>query len=408
LAIAPFSHPGINVAKVLSHQINEPVATLTYRPAKVPAITVHTDQGLAINQFRPSWLRPVYGDVTPWLNYTARLFPIKSDCKQVLRWVATLVACPDVKMRYSMLLISEAFGVGKNTLTDAVLAPLVGQHNCSWPKEKQVLDSQFNAWVVNKCLIIVSEIYSGHGMKMYNQLKDYVADRDIEAHLKYMNPYHIDNYAHLVLCSNYPKALIIAEGDRRWLVPEVAEAKLSLADAQAFRSWLSGGGLEVIAYWADNFDDYVIEGEESPLTLRKQRLMHEQMSDAMKEAQTLGEALNDLAENDPAVPKAMPFRWVRDHLLNMFGPTVVARDADDKLRAVMLTGGNRWTVGREERIRFANIQEHYVLLNRAMQNVVEQCQQEALAKGKNQREVTMIGNELIREQLIHPEALLAW
>src|SRR6516162_4020523 len=124
-------------------------------------------------------------------------------------------------MRYSMLLISEVFGVGKNTLTDAVLAPLVGQHNCSWPKEKQVLDSQFNSWIVNKRLVIVSEIYSGHGMKMYNQLKDYVADRDIEAHLKYMNPYHIDNYAHLVLCSNFPKALIIAEGDRRWLVPEV-------------------------------------------------------------------------------------------------------------------------------------------------------------------------------------------
>jgi hypothetical protein len=85
LAIAPFSHPGINVAKALSHQINEPIATLTYRPDKVPAITVHTDQGLAINQFRPSWLRPMAGDVAPWLNYAARLFPVKSDCKQVLR-----------------------------------------------------------------------------------------------------------------------------------------------------------------------------------------------------------------------------------------------------------------------------------------------------------------------------------
>lgn len=55
-------------------------------------------------------------------------------------------------MRYAMLLISERQGVGKTTLVDAVLAPLIGRWNVSSPTESQVADSGFNSWIAHKRL----------------------------------------------------------------------------------------------------------------------------------------------------------------------------------------------------------------------------------------------------------------
>ena len=124
--------------------------------------------------------------------------------------------------------------------------------------------------------------------------------------------------------------------------------------------------------------------------------MQEQLSDVMKEAQTLGEMLNDLSEIK-AEPKALPFRWVREHLVKMFGPAVVSRDADDKLRAVMLVGGNRWTSGKAERVTIGNVREQFVLLNKAMQNAIEQLPQTG-----NDTDRSIARNELIRKNLVHP------
>ena len=44
-------------------------------------------------------------------------------------------------MSYGVLLVSETQGVGKSTLGEAILTPLVGEWNVSFPNEKQVTDS---------------------------------------------------------------------------------------------------------------------------------------------------------------------------------------------------------------------------------------------------------------------------
>ena len=62
------------------------------------------------------------------------------------RWIATLVARPDIKMRYGVLLISEAQGVGKDTLISGVIAPLLGGI-ASTPSEEELIESAHNGWV---------------------------------------------------------------------------------------------------------------------------------------------------------------------------------------------------------------------------------------------------------------------
>jgi hypothetical protein len=202
------------------------------------------------------------------------------------RWVATLIAKPDVKMNYGLLLVSETQGVGKTTLGEKILAPLLGINNVSFPGEKEVVGNQFNTWCSHKRLAVINEIYAGHSAAAYNELKSYATDRTITVNQKYMPAYLIDNWVHVMACSNSPRALHLSTDDRRWLVPEVTEVKKNNAYWSNFNSWLiSDGGLRKIKGWAEKFaieeGQYVKTGEEAPLTAAKKEMIREGFSPGM-------------------------------------------------------------------------------------------------------------------------------
>ena len=50
---------------------------------------------------------------------------MKLERYEVMKWCATLIARPDVRMTYAMLLISEQTGTGKSTMGE-ILSQLVG------------------------------------------------------------------------------------------------------------------------------------------------------------------------------------------------------------------------------------------------------------------------------------------
>jgi hypothetical protein len=310
--VAPFAHRGANVEKLLSEKVRS-VIMLTFAPDKIIGVITVKGTGQALNQYRPSLIKGREGDISKFETFTRHIIPSEEDCYQLKRWIATLIACPERRMTFSLLLYSMEFGVGKNTLTDAVLAPLVGPHNCSWPNESMIINSDFNAWLVNKRLVIVSEVYSGHGMRMFNRFKTYISDQDIEARMMYMNPYHTDNWAHFALLTNHHRAVILPnDNERRWLVPGVTENKLPLTEATEFRLWLKTGGLEAIANWAAGFKDYIKEGEEAPLTVAKTALVEAQLSQHMQEAKGLALELSNLKK-----PNAFACKEVWHHLLNL-------------------------------------------------------------------------------------------
>ena len=389
-ALAPFAHQGANVARLLSQSFRGRVQTLTYAPDQPQAKVVLVEgRGHAINQFRPSLIRAREGDVIPFKKFLKHLVPDEKERYQVKRWIATAIAHPERMMKFGLLLFSKTFGVGKNTLTDAVLAPLLGVHNCSWPIELMILNSEFNAWIVNKRLVVVSEIYSGHGMRMYNRLKTYITDKDIEARLMYMDPYYVQNWAQFVLCTNYERALILAEEkERRWLVPRLTEQKLHWDKAAELRLYLRTGGLEAIMAWAHNWQDYVREGEEAPLTIGKTELFEAQRTEHMKEAVELAEALADL----PA-PRAMNCRAIWEYLVKNFGPNTI--DDRTKMRALMGAAckGGRWTT-KDERVTVGD-RNDYVLMNATLLAVIEQHEGELGRKTEKDRNIAR--KKLIRE-----------
>lgn len=220
------------------------------------------------------------------------LFPIEADREVVLKWCATLIACPATRMKYGLLLISETQGVGKGTLMEKVLAPLVGWQNVSVPSEKQLIESSFNSWIARRRLVIVHEIYAGHSKKAYDSLKSHVTDGMITINEKNTQEYEISNWAHFILSSNSPLALRLIKGDRRWFVPKVTQEKQSPDYWVKFNEWLISGGLEIIHDWAYRCvakNGSVSPAAEAPVSAAKDELVKTSLSEGMQMVLDLGE-----------------------------------------------------------------------------------------------------------------------
>lgn len=276
--VAPFSHI-VDTSRALKKEFSSKAAVLKYVPSEAPGIYGGGKSGLYINTFCPSSVVAEEGDPDPWLEFIDALVPEEGDRIELLRWCATLIARPDVRMLYGALLISETQGIGKGTLGEKILAPLVGEINVSYPSEQEIVDSNFNYWIAHKRLAVVHEIYAGQSSKAYNKLKSSITDRYVTVQKKYQANYEIENWIHIFACSNSMRAMKLTMDDRRWFVPKLTEEKQSVDYWERLNRWLvSEGGLGVIRWWAQEWlrtNAAVERGAAAPWSALKRQIVEE-------------------------------------------------------------------------------------------------------------------------------------
>jgi len=376
--VAPFSHVQ-ETGRLLTSAYKGRSVKICYRP-DVKAQIVGGADGNAINMHSPPKIKPEPGDPGPWLEFLDYVFVNPDERKEVERWCATLIARPEVRMSYGLLLISEAQGIGKTTLGEHILAPLVGRNNTSSPTENSIL-SDFNDWVAHKRLAVVNEIYSGSSWKAYHHLKSLITDPEIEVNRKFMQPYKIDNWCHILACSNSMRALKMENDDRRWFYPEVAETPWKPEKFVAFRRWLQSGGLNIIAHWAEGYGDYVDPVARAPMTERKKEMIEGSRSEAQQEAAALAQIITD-SEFPKAILMKDVVGWARsvvqDH--KVF-------DTDYELRRAMKeSGAKQW----DKRVKIAGRMQ-FVILNDALYDACKRSEKPL---------------ELIREHIVKPQDLM--
>ncbi|MES2022259.1 MAG: DUF5906 domain-containing protein [Pseudomonadota bacterium] len=272
------------------------VPALAYEPGEASRV-ITVDGVRSVNLYMPPRIRAVAGEVALFEQFLQHLFPDDTDRWQVKRWVATLIACPGIRMRYGLLLASGLQGVGKTTLCE-ILRRLVGEHNCSVPSAKDVVESQFNGWIVRKRLVFVNEIYEGTAWTAYNKIKSFVTDDTLQANEKFVPGYSINNKAHFALCSNATVALKIEASDRRFLIPAVTETAQSPEFWQRLHDWLDGGGFGIIRHWAETFvarHGNVGPGEVAPETGRKDQLIEDSRAPEERMVLSLAAAARELS-----------------------------------------------------------------------------------------------------------------
>lgn len=279
--VAPFSEVD-ETARLLKKEDSSKAMALKYDPSIKEGVYGSEQTGRFINTHVPSSILPEKGDASPFLDFMSHLIPDDKDRHEMLRWIATLLARPSIKMLYGVLLISETQGVGKSTLGEKILAPLMGENNVSYPSENEIVDSSFNYWLSHKRLAVVHEIYAGHSLKGYNRLKNVITDKHITVSKKYVANYEIENWIHIFACSNSLRAVQLSVDDRRWLVPRITDKKKPAEWWGRLNNWLGvEGGLGIILWWASEFlkkNEAVVPGEDAPWTSTKAEVIEEGMS----------------------------------------------------------------------------------------------------------------------------------
>jgi Family of unknown function (DUF5906) len=314
--IAPFSGTP-ETSKLLVRDEGGKGLAIGYHPGKKTGLFHGKEGGTYINTHRPSPIEPLKSitkkDIAPFIEFLEHLFPVEHDRREAMRWCATIIARPEVKMHYGILLISETQGVGKGTLGEKILAPLVGTDNTSFPGEKEITESAYNYWIAHKRLAVVHEIYAGHSSRAYNDLKSTITDMNITVKRKYMADYTITNWLHAFACSNSPRALKLSMDDRRWLVPKVREAKRPEGYWAAFHEWLQAEqGLEKIAAWARDFGDYVKTGQDAPWTSVKKDIIEESFSEGQKLVHNVLASIKETAKEPVIISDLALVELIRD------------------------------------------------------------------------------------------------
>ena len=182
-------------------------------------------------------------------------------------------------------------------------------HNCSFPNEREVVESQFNSWLVNKRFVFIGEIYTGRSWKAANLLKSHITDRKTRVNEKYVREYETDNWIHVMASSNSLRALKLDNTDRRWMVPTLTETPWSHRQWVAFNDWIEGTGLNIIKHWAENYGDYVRPGQHAPMTERKREMQRESESEAII-------LLRDWCEANADIPMSVVDGAIRTMLTN--------------------------------------------------------------------------------------------
>lgn len=367
--LAPFSHVA-ETSRLILKAYQGRSTRLCYRPDH-DGLMVTFRGSSAINLHIPCQIPSIPGDIKPFLDFMRYMFVNESEMQEALRWCATLIARPDIRMGYGMLLISEAQGVGKTTLGSSILAPLVGSQNVSYPSESDI-NNDFNGWLAHKRLAVVNEIYSGSSWKAYNALKSVITDTQLTVNQKYVRQYEIENWCHVVACSNSMRALKMENDDRRWFYPEVTENPWPKERFIAFRKWINGGGLSIIRNWAENFETrekgsttkgkqcYVMPSERAPMTERKMEMIEGSRSEAQAEATAIAETIKD-ADRPMAILIKDVVGWCRDHVQGR------VFDTDYELRRAMTDAG---AVAWQKRIKVGG-RLQYAIINSKLLDLIQ-------------------------------------
>lgn len=315
--VSPFSDLN-ETARLLKKDLANKSFSLHYLPTQKSGLFGSREKGRFINTHCPTAVKYENGSEAPWIDFMENLLPNPGDLEEAFRWCATLIERPEVKMLYGMLLISETQGVGKTTLGEKILTPLVGESNVSFPSENDIVDSNYNYWLAHKRLAVVNEIYAGSSAKAYNRLKSVITDRFLMVNKKYQSIYEVENWIHVLACSNSSRALQLSHDDRRWFVPEVTEKIRPREYWPQFNDWLGNGGLGIIRRWAKEWlldHAPVTPGDRAPDSAAKRSMIEDSLSPGMA---MVADLLDELKLRYPAqsifVTDGMLVEFIKDNL----------------------------------------------------------------------------------------------
>lgn len=280
-AVAAFGRTGINSAEGVFQNLGgqvRKVITATYRPGR-PAIVEEELNGsmrTAVNMYRPSILKPVPGDVGPWLTHISMLFgePGEPAHEHILSYMAFILQNPGVKINHTPVMLGEE-GIGKDTALEPLRRAL-GGHNAATIGPEALL-APFNSGWIERQFVIINEAHTFSRREIMDRLKPLIAapPHTLEVNRKNVAQYVIPNIINVVMFTNHADALAPTQGDRRYWVHQcLISDKPPQPYFRALWDWFDAGGDAACFAWLLARDVSAFNPKEpAPMTEAKQEMI---------------------------------------------------------------------------------------------------------------------------------------
>lgn len=221
------------------------VNSLVYRPGE-PKM-----QGREfLNLWSGMGVEPQAGDVKPWLDLLANLFPDERHRRELTRWMAWPLQNLGAKMHKAVLIVGES-GVGKSFVAET-LGAVYGE-NAKKVRNKD-FQTNFNSNLAQTQLGIWEEAtLVGRGKSetdsAMQNLKDFVTGHRLPVEFKGKDVIHVDNRCNLMILTNSWDRFPIQRGERRFFALEAKQVVDRRNDSlywKALIEWRESGGVAAL------------------------------------------------------------------------------------------------------------------------------------------------------------------
>jgi hypothetical protein len=192
-------------------------------------------------------IRPMKGDVRPFLNHITYLFPSAERQNILLDWLAWNVQRSGEKILYAILM-EGAQGTGKS-LFGYVMERLLGSYNVSRPSNEN-LHETFIDWLKHCALVIIEELMTIGRRELANKMKPMITEPNVMIREMYRPAYSQPNVCNFLMFTNHDDAIQITKDDRRYCILRASEKRRPLSHYHDLWEWVKKAeNLSAILYY---------------------------------------------------------------------------------------------------------------------------------------------------------------
>jgi len=174
-----------------------------------------------INTYTPITTVSEQGSVKVMLDHFRYLFTTAIERDILLDFIANCVQNPGSKVKW-MPVIKGRSGVGKSTIANAVMGPVLGTSNVTHIDNTSMIGDSFNSWQLDAQVIVFHELNLGSSARekrmLTDSLKSLITDEYFLAHRKGSDPYQVENHANVMGFTNAEDAISITMDERRYCI----------------------------------------------------------------------------------------------------------------------------------------------------------------------------------------------
>ena len=246
---------------------NQPVEMMTWAPGLPMIITdrlianggwIERKDVACFNLYRPPTIK--LGDASkagPWLKHVRKIYP--TDADHIIKWFASRVQHPEVKINHALVLGSDDQGIGKDTMIEPVKRA-IGHWNFD-EVSPQMIMGEFTGFLRNVILRIneARDLGDVNRYQFYDHMKAFLAAPPdvLRVNEKHLREYSVLNCVGVIITTNHKTdGIYLPAEDRRHYVAW-SESRREDFDAAYWKKlwgWYEAGGDQHVAAYLMSLD----------------------------------------------------------------------------------------------------------------------------------------------------------